>query len=168
MVAVPLLANPLDDPGDAAALARHSAALVDAVDAAIGAWVVRSVRQRWLAWAGTEPSGALLDAAEEAGQEARAEVVPQLRALLELDVDAQRSNPLSLIRRATHHATSVLVAAGVPSVVRDPDAERLFPEDLYDLVPASFSDLDPVVHEPGLVWGAAKAHVILRRRRSGR
>ncbi len=29
----------------------------------------------------------------------------------------------------------------------------------------SFADLDPALHEPGLVWGAAKAHVFLRHRR---
>ena len=48
---------------------------------------------------------------------------------------------------------------------RDAQAERLFPDDDYDLAPASFADIDPSVHEPGLVWGAAKAHVILKRRR---
>jgi hypothetical protein len=40
---------------------------------------------------------------------------------------------------------------------------------VYDLTPASFADVDPALHEPGLVWGAAKAHVHLaRRRREGR
>ncbi len=33
------------------------------------------------------------------------------------------------------------------------------------LAPASFADLHPDLHEPGLVWGAAKAHVVLARRR---
>jgi hypothetical protein len=61
----------------------------------------------------------------------------------------------------------VLADAGVPPVHRDGAAERLFPDDVYDLTPASFADLDAAVHEPGLVWGAAKAHVILRRRRAG-
>ena len=47
--------------------------------------------------------------------------------------------------------------------------ERAFPDDVYDLAPASFADVDPALHEPGLVWGAAKAHVHLaRRRRDGR
>ena len=31
--------------------------------------------------------------------------------------------------------------------------------------PAAFSDVDEDLHEPGLVWGAARAHVHLRRRR---
>ena len=37
---------------------------------------------------------------------------------------------------------------------------------LYDLSPASFADLAPALKEPGLVWGAAKAHVHLSRRRA--
>jgi hypothetical protein len=46
---------------------------------------------------------------------------------------------------------------------------RSFPDDVYDLTPASFADVDPALHEPGLVWGAAKAHVHLaRRRRQGK
>jgi putative CocE/NonD family hydrolase len=41
-----------------------------------------------------------------------------------------------------------------------------FPDDAYDLGPASFADIDPSLHEPGLMWGAAKAHVHLARRRA--
>jgi hypothetical protein len=67
------------------------------------------------------------------------------------------------------HPTQVLAEAGVPPVERDEHAARLFPDDRYDLAPATFSDLDEALHEPGLVWGAAKAHVVLaRRRREGR
>jgi hypothetical protein len=36
---------------------------------------------------------------------------------------------------------------------------------VYDLSPAAFADLDPSLREPGLTWGAAKAHVHLARRR---
>lgn len=167
MAAVGSDANPLDDPADAAALQRYATALVEAVDAALPGWVARVVRERWVAWAGNGPGEDLTRAAVAAGEDARAEVVPTLEALLATDVDVQRSNPLALIRRAVVHPTRVLTAAGVPPVPRDADAQRLFPDDRYDLSPASFGDLDPSVHEPGLEWGAAKAHVILRRRRSG-
>ena len=51
-------------------------------------------------------------------------------------------------------------------MARDEVAVRQFPDDVYDLVPASFAEVDPELHEPGLVWGAAKAHVHLARRRS--
>ena len=168
MVLVGPDANPLDDPADAAALRGYATALVEALDAAIADWVERVVRQRWVAWAGEEPPEVVARAARSAGEEVRAELVPALRVLLATDVDAQRSNPLAVIRRAVGHPTAVLADAGMPPVHRDADAERLFPDDVYDLTPASFADLDPAVHEPGLMWGAAKAHVILRRRRSGR
>lgn len=167
MVAVGSDANPLDDPADAAALQRYATTLVEAVDAALPGWVSRVVRERWVAWAGNEPGEDLTRAAAAAGDEARAAVAPAMQTLLATDVDAQRSNPLALIRRAIVYPTRVLTAAGVPPVHRDADAERLFPDDRYDLSPASFADLDPSVHEPGLEWGAAKAHVILRRRRPG-
>lgn len=159
------VANPLDDPADAAALAGYAAALADAVEAAIPRWVERVVRQRWTAWAGEEPSVDLTRAAAAAAGAAAAQVGPELRELLATDVDAQRANPLSVIRSAVVHPTSVLAAAGVPPVWRDADAERIFPDDAYDLSPASFADVDPSLHDPGLAWGAAKAHVILARRR---
>lgn len=156
---------PLDDPGDAAALAERAAALADAIDRALPAWLVRVVEERWRAWRGEAPSAELRAAAEAAGERARDEIVPALRTLLAMDVDEQRSNPLALVRRAVGPATEVLVASGMPHVVRDAHAERIFPDDIYDLSPGSFGDIDVSVHEPGLEWGAAKAHVVLTRRR---
>lgn len=167
MVRVSTDANRADDPDDAAALARYSAALIEAVDAALPGWIERIVAERWRGWADDDPPPTVLAAAASAGARARAEVVPALRELLATDVDGQRTNPLAVIRRASALATGVLADAGVPPVRRDADAERLFPGDVYDLTPASFADLDPSVNEPGLVWGAAKAHVVLRRRRAG-
>lgn len=166
MVAVGPDANPLDDPADAAALDRYATALGDAVEAALPGWVERAVAARWSAWRGAPVPEDVADAARAAGERARAELMPVLRELLATDVDAQRSTPLAIIRRAVADATAVLRAAGVPSVERDAHAERLFPEDRYDLAPAAFGDLHPSVHEAGLTWGAAKAHVILRRRRA--
>jgi hypothetical protein len=169
MVTVDAAANPLDDPHDAAALADHAAALASAVEAALPRWVERVVGERWSQWHGDELPDPVAEAAAAAGEEARRAVVPDLRALLATDVDAQRSTPLAMVRRAVPIASAVLDGAGVPPVERDADAERLFPDDPYDLTPAALADLDPSVHEPGLVWGAAKAHVVLaRRRRAGR
>jgi hypothetical protein len=155
-----------DDPDDAAALARYAEALGDAVDAALVGWVERAVAQRWEQRHGGAPPAEVVAAARAAGERARSELVPELRTLLATDVDAQRTNPLAILRRAVVHPTAVLAGAGVPPVERDPQAERLFPDDAYDLTPAAFGDLHPSVHEPGLVWGAAKAHVIMRRRRA--
>jgi hypothetical protein len=70
-----------------------------------------------------------------------------------------------VLRAAVRHPTAVLAEAGVPEVVRDRFAEETFPADVYDLSPAAFADIDPALAEPGLVWGAAKAHVVLTRRR---
>lgn len=159
-------ANPLDDPADAAALAAHAAALADAVVAALPGWAERAVRGRYEAWRGGEATPEVVEAARAAGRAAVRAVEGPLRALLDQDVDQQRSNPLAIVRRAVPTITAVLRDAGVPEVQRDEHAARLFPDDVYDVVPASFADLDATVHEPGLVWGAAKAHVVLRRRRA--
>ena len=166
MVPMAPSANPLDDPADAAALAGHAAALVEAVVGALPGWVRRVVRERYVAARGGEIPSEVAEAAREAGEKVVHEVEGPLRSLLAQDVDDQRANPLAIVRRAVPLVTAVLRDAGVPPPERDAHAERLFPEDVYDLVPASFGDLDASVQEPGLVWGAAKAHVVLRRRRA--
>lgn len=170
MVAMAAHANPPpaqapDDPADVAALADHAAALITALDATVAGWVQRVVAERWRSWRGEDLPAELLVAARQAGEDARAEVVPALRVLLATDVEQQRTNPLSVLRAAVRHPTAVLAAAGMPEVQRDAQAERFFPDDVYDLSPAAFADIDPSVHEPGLRWGAAKAHVVLRRHR---
>jgi hypothetical protein len=149
---------------DEAALARYGAELAAGVVRALPAWVVRCVVERAEAWQpGLGPS--LVDAAEAAGHRAALEQGAAVVALLATDVDEQTTGPLAIVRTAVVHPTGVLAGAGVPAVERDEFAERAFPGDVYDLAPASFADLDPELHEPGIVWGAAKAHVILRRRR---
>lgn len=146
-------------------LGRIATELADAIDRALGPWVVRVVdrvhRERLL----RAPSVEVRAAAEQAGAEAVAVVGAQVRALLALDIDEQRTGPLALLRAAVPYPTGVLREAGVPERPRDEFLEQRFPEDVYDLAPASFADLDPALHEPGLIWGAAKAHVHLARRR---
>ncbi|MGH9112379.1 MAG: hypothetical protein ACRDZN_08800 [Acidimicrobiales bacterium] len=156
--------HPLDDPGDAASLARYATALADGIEAAIPGWVSRSVRSL-LAAQGIALDEALADRIDEAGRAAQVEGADRARRLLASDVDDQAGNPLSVLRGLVGHATAVLAAAGARSVPRDEFSERTFPDDVYDLTPASFADVDPKLHEPGLVWGAAKAHVHLARRR---
>lgn len=157
----PAGAGPTDDE----LLASHAAVLADGIDRALGPWVVRSVVTVADAW---QPGlGRTLEAeAAAAAARARAEVGPQVRALLAADVDDQTTGPLALLRGAVVYPTAVLLGAGVPAVVRDEFAERTFPEDRYGLAVAAFADLDPSLHDAGLVWGAAKAHVILARRRA--
>lgn len=157
---------PPEDPAADATLSRLADELADGVEAALPGWVVAQVERLARAWGGVAPG--LVHAARVAGEQARAEVGPEVRALLMTDVDQQLGNPLAVVRRAVRYPTAVLAAAGVPEVVRDEFAERVFPEDVYDLSPAGFADLDPALEELGLAWGAAKAYVVLaRRRRSG-
>ena len=145
---------------DEATFAVISAALGDAIDAALEGWVRRVIAERSAA-AGVPVDAAVVD---DAAARCRAEVSPRVRALLAEDLDRQRSTPLALLRRGVVFPTEVLRSSGVPPVPRDEFAVRAFPEDVYALSPASFADLDESVHEPGLVWGAAKAHVHLARR----
>jgi hypothetical protein len=152
----------IEDAGrDEATMAQLAGDLATAVEAALGPWVRRCVVARY---------GQPIPAELEAGIEAAAiqvvdDVGPELRQLLALDIDQQWTNPLSIIRRACTYPTSLLSQAGVDPVERDETEARLHPDDVYGLAPASFADLDPAVHEPGLLWGAAKAHLHLKRRK---
>lgn len=153
-----------DDPDDAARLDALATALADAVEAALPGWVERAVASR----AGLA-AAEVRAAATDAGRQAAADVGARVRALLATDVDDQRANPLAVLRTAVWYPSEVLDAAGVAPVTRDAFAERTFPDDPYDLTPATWVDIDPSLHERGIVWGAAKAHVVLaRRRREGK
>jgi hypothetical protein len=159
---------PIDDPADAEALARYARALADGVEREIAGWVERSAR-RVLDDQGIAVDDSLAADLAGAAAAARADAVPRLRTLLATDVDEQVANPLAVLRSVVRYPTTVLREAGARPVPRDEFEQRSFPADLYDLSPATFADVDPSLHEPGLVWGAAKAHVHLaRRRREGR
>jgi hypothetical protein len=147
-----------------AKLMEYGRVLADAIEAALPNWVVRSVEGRWRDWKRADAPLDVLDAARAAGERARGEVGSAVRELLALDVDVQRMNPLALVRGAVVYPTEVLRDAGMPPVVRDEFDERAFPEDVYALTPASFAEMDQSLHEPGLMWGAAKAHAHLIRR----
>jgi len=145
---------------------EHARALAEAIEAALPGWVERSVA-RTLRAGNDEVAPAVMAAAAEAGRRAREEVGPRVRALLEADIDEQRTTPLSVLRSAVSHPTAVLRQADVPPVERDEAQARLFPDDVYDLTPATFADVDPALAEVGLTWGAAKAFAHLRRRGTG-
>lgn len=143
-------------------LDRYAAALADGVESALPGWVVASVSRVMIAWAGEMPEE-IAEAATAAGRRAQKEVGVAVRQLLGLDIDEQKSTPLSLLRGAVRYPTEILVTAGVPPVRRDAFAERSFPEDPYGLSPATFADLDPALGDIGLAWGAAKAFEHKRR-----
>ena len=138
---------------------EHARALADAIDTVLPAWVERCVRGRLTAPPPPEVAAAMHEAAERA----RTEVGAAVRALLLTDVDQQRANPLALLRQAVRYPTEVLRQAGAPAVDRDDFAEQRFPDDLYDLSPATWSDLDPSLLDLGIAWGAAKAFEHKRR-----
>jgi len=140
----------------------YAEALAAAVDASLAEWVVRCVQRR-----APVMTPDLLARARGAGEVARTEVGARLRTLLETDIDEQRVNPLALLRAAVRYPTDVLAALGVPPVPRDEFAVRAFPDDPYDLSPATWADIDERLREPGLAWGAWKAKQHLDRRRAG-
>ena len=135
---------------------EQARALAAGVEAALPAWVERSVERLLIAYRGsTDP--AVMASARDAATAAVADVGARVRALLGADIDEQGANPLAILREAVRYPTEVLRAAGVPPVERDRFSEERFPHDDYDLTPASFADIDPSLQDLGVAWGAAKA-----------
>ena len=145
-------------------LAVYGAELADAICARLPTWVVSSVERIMVAWTGTV-SPEVAEAAEDAAAEALDDIGTAIQSLLTSGLDEQRTTPLTLLRQAVRYPTRVLQDAGVPPVVRDRFSEEAFPDDLYDLSPASFADFSPDLAELGIRWGAAKAFEHRRRRR---
>ena len=152
---------------DADQLEDTARQLADAIDASLARWVEASVERTYRAWSDRPMPGGVVAGATEAGRRAQAEIGALVRALLRADVDEQRTTPLSVLRTAVTYPTAVLRAAGVPEVVRDSVSAEMFPDDPYDLTPASLADVDPSLQELGLRWGAAKAWVYKRRHETG-
>jgi hypothetical protein len=137
--------------------------LAAGIEEALPGWVIGCVERIMRAWAGEVPPD-VAGAARRAGHQARQETGAAVRALLAADIDDQRTTPLTLLRQAVRYPTAVLRHAGVPPVDRDRFRQDAFPGDVYDLSPASWSDIDPRLTEPGIKWGAAKAFEHKRRR----
>ena len=135
-------------------LREHGHRLADALEQALPGWVARCI--------GDAADDATV---ADAGQRTVDEVMPRIRALLAADVDAQRINPLAILREAIRHPTEVLRAAGVAPRSRSRFDEEHFPDDLYGLAPMTWRDVDDSLHEPGIVWGALKARASMARHR---
>jgi len=110
-----------------------------------------------LAWQQKPLTDEVRVAASAAGLQAQAQVAERLRALLDADIDAQATTPLSILRDAVSFPTAVLRAAGADVVRRDMYAVEAFPDDEFALTPASLADVSPDLVELGIQWGAAKA-----------
>jgi len=146
-------------------LEEASAALIDGVRVAIPAWAGRSAAFLLSAWGGLDAGrkGEVVTEAREAGERAAGRVAAELAGLLALDPGEQRATPLEIIRSAVAEPTEVLVAAGMPDVVRDPFDERAWPEDRFGLVPRTVRDLDEDLAAVHFAWGIAKAAVLRAR-----
>jgi hypothetical protein len=138
-------------------------ALLTAARAAVPVWLTMCVRRV------AEAQGLEMVSLEESTltmvERTATETLSRLAALLGTDVDEQRANPLDILRSAVGGPTAVLRAAGAQPVARDRFAEERFPNDVFDLTPATWADIDESLAEPGLTWGAWKAAVVLTRRR---
>ncbi|MCU1494024.1 MAG: putative acetyltransferase [Acidimicrobiaceae bacterium] len=138
-------------------LAEAAAALADELDASLPSWIRGTIEQRVEAAFGAvtpEASKGARDAAERV----RAEIVPRIHDLLGSDMDAHRTTPQALVRQAVPYATAVLRGLGVPELRRDAFVSERFPDDVYDLTPASLAALGEETGELAIIWGAAKAH----------
>jgi hypothetical protein len=147
----------------AASIEEYAEALASGIEEGLPGWVSRGVERIMRAWTGEVPPE-VADAAADAGRQARLQTGAAIRALLAADIDEQRTTPLTLLRQAVKYPTAVLRDAGVPPVDRDRFKREAFPDDVYDLSPASWSDIDPHLTELGINWGAAKAFEHRRRR----
>lgn len=145
---------------------RFGAALVDAVEVSLGPWIVRTICEVAHRQAGPKAvTDELMADAADAADATHREVLPALHTLLQADAEAQWANPLQVLRNGVDHATAVLAAHDVPPVERDRIQQETLSLDVYDLAPATWADIDASLVEPGIRWSAAKAHVILSRRR---
>ena len=140
----------LDDPG---------AALASAATDAVPLWLRLRAE---VAWAADGRAAPLDPDVVDAVTRSSDWLAGELTELLSSDVDEQRTTPLSIVRRAGAMVAAELERHGVPATEPPPHADVATG---YGLAPASWSDVDQSLHEPGLVWGAWKAMTILRRRR---
>ena len=109
---------------------------------------------------------ALARQAEGAGWKAADDVARKLAVQLGLDLEHQPPVPVSLLalaRPAVHYPAGVLRRAGVPPAQRDRAAKRLFPFDVYGIVPRSLAELHPLLPELAQACEQARLAVLVCR-----
>ena len=146
------------DAVDTQGLESYPQALYDAVMSGVHEWILGRMQML----VRTSEAHELL---QNAAQAVSALVRTELLQLLSTDVDAQRMNPLHVLRACTSPATAALKSLGVPEAVRDQFEESAMPDDVYALGPLTWRDLGEDVHDAGINWGAYKAAVVISRRR---
>ena len=145
---------------EAALLAEHAAGLGDLLVDIVPAWVDHALRVR--SPHETDPA-ALQAASRRVVESAQTTTLPAIVRLLDADIDEQWSSPLDIVRSLVPVITGELDGLGAQVVARDPGTIDMYPDDRFALIPATFADIHPDLHQPGLAWGAAKAHIHLRR-----
>jgi hypothetical protein len=150
-------------------LDEASAALLEGVAVALPGWAARAIGVLLSAWGRLDPGRQreVMEEGRAAGERAARRVVSELSDLFAVDPAEQRATPLQIIRSAVAEPTAVLVAAGLPDVVRDPFDERAWPDDRFGLVPRTLKDLDPDLAAIHFAWGVAKAAVLRARAAAG-
>ncbi|MEO6653891.1 MAG: hypothetical protein ABIP17_14685 [Ilumatobacteraceae bacterium] len=139
--------------------------LLDAVRIAAPGWLRRITLDAAMLRRSEPLAADFTDEIDEMSDATVVVLLDRLHELLVTDVDAQTTNPLSLFRDAVSAPTALLTSHGVPTPPVDGFAAERFPHDVYRLGPATWSDVDPSLHDPGITWGAWKAMTVLRRRR---
>ena len=145
-------------------LSEYSQRLLEACVAAIPQWITNRIQHVCLVSGGVIPEIVTTKVAGVA-QATQAQVQIDLMALLSVDVDSQRTNPLQVLRGSTLMATALLIEAGIPPVRRDEFEVRSMPDDMVARGPLTWRDLGDDVHDAGIQWGAWKAAMIISRRR---
>lgn len=150
-----------ESPAEAELLASHASALLDGLRINVERWAVNHLVSR-------SPASAhkrVQEGADRITDQVRNSVLLDLESLLSADIDHQWTSPLEIVRTLVGPITVELQSLGVPTPRRDGNSVALHPDDLYNIAPATFADVHPSLHDVGLAWGAAKAHVHLRRHR---
>lgn len=150
---------------DEAELARIARRLEQELLAAVPGWVARSVADAAGSSYDRQPAGEREADVAKTAHDVGLIVAPQLRRVFDADVDAGAGNPLAVLRDGVGPMTELLARWAVEPNPRDPFHVDRFPADPYQLGPANFADVHGELHDLGLRWGAARAHVHLRRRR---
>lgn len=148
--------DPLEDPpGELLVVARR----------VTPAWLARSI-ERALAQGGVTAASTDRSDIDELVERTTDGILAELAELLATDVDDQRTNPLAVYRSGLGAVTAYLRGRHVPTPPADRFAADRYPDDPYQLGPATWSDIDDELHTPGLIWGAWKAKTVLDRRRA--
>ena len=143
-------------------LSKISVDFADQLAAALPDWIDRIARQRMLeggVLVDERSDGLIADCAAATSKILAAKV----RAAVLADVDSASGSPLAVVRDGVGPLNDLLTELGVGASARDRTMIEMFPDDVHDLGPASFSDISADLHDPGITWGAARAHVHLKR-----